>query len=230
MDASAIMTRSVVSVAPETPVSEVVKAMLENRISAVPVLDDGTLVGIISEGDLLRRAEAGTERRRSRWMELGLSNPSLAADYVKQHGRKAKDVMTREVITVGPETPIAEIANLLESRHVKRVPVLLDGKLVGIVSRANLIQALASSGKEPGSAAPARDGEIQEALSRELLKQRWAVSPTQANIVVRDGVAHLWGFIDSEEARRAVIVAAENTPGVRRVEDHMEHPPVYPFF
>ena len=230
MDASAVMTRNVVAVGPETPVSEVAKAMLENRISAVPVLEGGALVGIVSEGDLLRRAELGTERRRSRWMELGFSNPSLAADYVKQHGRKARDVMTREVVAVGPETPIAEIANILETRHIKRVPVLSNGELVGIVSRANLVQALASGEGEPRLAAPARDGEIQEALSRELLQQRWAVSPSRANVVVRDGVVHLWGFIDSEEARRAVTVAAENTPGVRRVEDHMEYPPNYPFF
>jgi CBS domain-containing protein len=142
MDASAIMTRNVVTVGPETPVPEVVRTMLENRISAVPVLDDGALVGIISEGDLLRRAEVGTEHRRSRWMELAVSNASLAADYVKQHGRKARDVMTRGVTTVAPTTPIAEIAEILESRHIKRVPVLSDGKLVGIVSRAKTFAAI----------------------------------------------------------------------------------------
>jgi CBS domain-containing protein len=224
------MTRTVVTVGPDIPVSDVAKVMLENRISAVPVLEGDALVGIISEGDLLRRAEVGTERRRSRWMELAFSNASLAADYVKQHGRKASDVMTRDVITVDPTTQITEIANILESRHIKRVPVLGDGKLVGIVSRANLIQALASNANGPRSNTTPRDREIQEALCQEMRNQRWAVSPTEANVVVHDGEVHLWGYIGSEEVRKAMIVIAENIPGVRRVEDHMEYPPLYPSF
>lgn len=230
MDASAIMTRTVVTVRPDTPVSGVAKTLLENRISAVPVLDAGALVGIISEGDLLRRAEIGTERHRSRWLELAFSNATLAADYAKEHSRKASDVMTRDVVTVAPATPVTEITKILESRHIKRVPVLADDKLVGIVSRANLIQALASSKGGPQPATTPRDREIQEALHQEMRKQRWAVSPIDANVVVRDGEVHLWGYIRSEEARRAMVIAAENVPGVRRVQDHMEYPPVYPPF
>jgi CBS domain-containing protein len=231
MDAGAIMTRGVVTVGPDTTVSDVAKIMLENRISAVPVVDQaGALVGIISEGDLLRRAEVGTEHRRSRWMELGFSSVHLAADYVKEHGRKASDVMTRVVVTVRPETEVVEIANILESRHVKRVPVVINGRLVGIISRANIVQALASSERTSESATAPQDREIQEALHRAMRKRKWAFLPSQANVVVRDGVVHLWGYIESEEARRAIIVMAENINGVRGVEDHMDYPPIYPAF
>jgi CBS domain-containing protein len=231
MDAGAIMTRAVVTVGPDTTVSDVASIMLKNRISAVPVLDQaGALVGIISEGDLLRRAELGTEHRRSRWMELGFSNVHLAADYVKEHGRKASDVMTRTVITVRPETEVAEIANILESRHIKRVPVVVSGRLVGIVSRTNIVQALASGEKTSESAAATQDRDIQEALHQAMRKRRWAFLPSQGNIVVRDGVVHLWGYIESEEARRAITVIAENIKGVRGVEDHMDYPPIHPGF
>ena len=164
MDAAAIMTRTVITVGPDTPVSDVVKTMIEKRISAVPVVERGAVVGIISEGDLLRRAELDTGRRRSRWLELALSSPTLAADYVKEHGRKASDVMTRNVVTVGPTAQAMEIASILELRHIKRVPVVANGELVGIVSRAASIQALASSEKRlPTTSAP-QDGDIQAAL------------------------------------------------------------------
>jgi CBS domain-containing protein len=228
MDASSIMTRAVVTVRPETAVSDIAKIMIENHISAVPVLDRASaLVGIISEGDLLRRAEVGSEHRRSRWLELGFSNVRLAADYVKEHGRKASDVMTRNVITVHPETEVPEIASILESRHIKRVPVVVNGLVVGIVSRANIVQALASCEKPSESAAAPQDHDIQEALHQAMRKQRWASLPGEANVVVRDGVVHLWGYIESEDARRAITVMAENTKGVRRVEDHMDYPPIH---
>jgi CBS domain-containing protein len=226
MDASAIMTRAVVAVAPDTAVSQVARLMIDKRISAVPVLDDGVLVGIITEGDLLRRAEIGTEHRRSRWLELVLSNPTLAMDYVREHGCKAGDVMTRNVITVEPATQLPEIASILESRHIKRVPVVANGALVGIVSRANLIQALASSESHRSSIGTAQDCDIQAALFQEMRAQRWAFSPSEANVVVRDGEVYLWGYIQSEEARRAMIVMAENTPGVRCVHDNMDYPPI----
>lgn len=229
MDAGAIMTRVLVTVGPDTSVFDVANIMLENHISAVPVLDrTGALVGIISEGDLLRRAEVGSEHRRSRWMELGFSNVRLAADYVKEHGRKVSDVMTRNVITAHPETSVADIAKILESRHIKRVPVVVDGSLVGIVSRANIVQALASGEMTPESSTASQDRDIQEALHQAIRKQRWASLPGEASVVVRDGVVHLWGYIESEEARRAITVMAENTKGVRRVEDHMDYPPIHP--
>ena len=227
MDASAIMTRGVVTVAPDTAISDVAKIMIDKQISGVPVLDRGSLVGLISEGDLVRRAEIGSEHRRSRWMELAFSNPKLAADYAKEYGRKAADVMTRDVITVAPSTPVGEIANILATRHIKRVPVVAKGELVGIVSRANLIQALATN--RPSSAAgTARDHDIQEAIFQEMRNRRWTLSPTEANVIVHNNEVHLWGYIGSEEARRATIVIAENIPGVRRVHDHMEYPLIFP--
>ena len=225
MDASTIMTRTVVTVEPDTRISKVARAMINNRISAVPVLDHNELVGIVTERDLLRRAEIGTEHQRSRWMELVFSNQNLATEYVREHGRKASDVMTRDVITVSPATPVTEIAKILESHHIKRVPVMENGKLVGIVSRANLIQALASTELAPYTGI-AQDGAIQASLSQKMADERWAYSPTQTNVVVRNGEVSLWGYIGSEEARRAITVMAENTPGVRHVEDHMEYPPI----
>jgi CBS domain-containing protein len=224
MKASDIMTKEIISVGPDTPIADVVATLLENRVSAVPVVEHGTIVGIISEGDLLRRPETGTERRRSRWLELARSNASLAADYVKTHGRWARDVMTEPVITVAPDTPVAEVANILESHHIKRVPVVQDGKPVGIVSRANLVQALASRESPPALASGPDDREIRDALLDELRRQRWATSPSEANVIVDKGVVHLWGIIRSEEERKAVLVATENTPGVRRIKDHMEYP------
>jgi CBS domain-containing protein len=224
MDASDIMTREIISVGPDTPVSDVVKTLLENRISAVPVVDNGAVVGIISEGDLLRRAEIGTERQRSRWLAFATSSANLAAEYVKTRGRSARDLMTKAVITVSADTPVAEIADILESRQIKRVPVLQDGRLVGIVSRANLIQALASSKSVPAKSVPTNDRKIREALIEELRQHKWMVSPTEANVIVRDGEVHLWGHVRSEAERKAILVAAKNVPGVRRVEDHMQYP------
>jgi CBS domain-containing protein len=138
--------------------------------------------------------------------------------------------MTRSVVTVPPEAEVGEIATILESRHVKRVPVVANGRLVGIVSRANIVQALASGEKTPEFATAPQDRDIQEALHQEMRKRQWAFLPSQANVVVRDGVVHLWGYIESEEPRRAITVMAENTKGVRRVEDHMDFPPIYPAF
>jgi CBS domain-containing protein len=223
MNASDIMTRGVITVSPETPVADVVALMLQHRISAVPVLDHDALVGIVSEGDLLRRTETETEPRRSRWLEFATSVPKLAAEYTKTHGRKASDVMTPDVISVGVDASIAEIASTLESRGIKRVPVVDGGKLVGIVSRANLLQALAS--RVQGAAVDRTDDrKIRETLFAELGRQKWAALPSDANILVENGVVHLWGVIQSEEERKAMIVAAEIVPGVTKVEDHMSYP------
>ncbi len=134
--------------------------------------------------------------------------------------------MTRDVITVGPATPAAEIARILESRHIKRVPIVAEGALVGIVSRANLIKALANTSSGPSSAGTVQDRDIQAALYREMRAQRWAFAPSDLNVVVRNGEVSLWGYIGSEEARRALVIMAENVPGVRRVEDNMAYPPI----
>lgn len=228
MNASDIMTKGVITVGPDTPVSEVVSTLLDNRISAVPVVEGDVIVGILSEGDLLRRHEIGTERHRPRWLEFGTSETKLAAEYVKEHGRRAGDVMTKNVVTVTADTPIAEIADILESRHIKRVPVTSDGKLVGIVSRANLIQALASGPARTLEAGSADDRAIREALFNELRQHKWATTPLENNVIVADHEVHYWGVIHSEEQREAMLVAARNIPGVRRVADHMDYPPAVP--
>src|SRR5215213_8954581 len=168
MIASDVMTREVVSVGPDTDVADIVSLMLAHRISAVPVVRDDLVIGIVSEGDLLRREEIGTEPRRSRWIELFASSDTLAADYVRSHARKAAEIMTRDVITVTADTPIAEVANLLETRGIKRVPVVQAGKLVGIVSRANLLQALASRLQPVATSLRADDRRIHDALHTEI--------------------------------------------------------------
>jgi len=154
------------------------------------------------------------------------STNQLAGDYIKSHGGVVKDVMTRDVLSVTEETPVADIAVLLETNRIKRVPVLRDGKLVGIVSRANLVRALAMTINEAAGGTQADDRSIRAKLLAELKAQRWAeVSP--ANVTVKDGVVHLWSSYLSEQEKRALIVAAENIPGVRRVEDHMRPVPAY---
>jgi CBS domain-containing protein len=221
MWAADVMTREVITVGEDASVQAAAKLMAEHGISAVPVVDrDSRVVGMVSEGDLLHRAETGTELRRSWWLDMVASTNRLAGEYVKSHGGKVKDVMTRDVLSVTAETPVADIAILLETNRIKRVPVLRDGKLVGIVSRANLVRALAMTIKERPSNAEADDRAIRDKLLAELKAQKWAeVSP--ANITVRDGVVHLWSSYYSEQEKRALVVAAEGIPGVRRVEDHM---------
>ena len=222
MNAADIMTPDVVYATPETPLAELVRLMLDNRISALPIVQDGRVVGIVSEGDLLRRAEAGKEPRPSRWLELVTSTDRMAADYTRSHGRKADEIMTCDVMTVTDTTPIAEVARLLESKHIKRVPVTRDGRLVGIVSRRNVLQALASTLSAP--TATADDRTIRDAFYAELRHHAWAGGPSAVNAVVCDGVVHLWGIARDEVLRQAIVVAAENVPGVRAVEDHMDRP------
>jgi CBS domain-containing protein len=220
MHAADVMTPDVICATPETPVSELIRLMLDNRISAVPIVADGQIVGIVSEGDLLRRSETGTEPRVSRWLEMVTSSSQLAADYTRTHGRKAAEVMTHEVITVADTTPIAVVAQLLETRRIKRVPVMRNGRLVGIVSRRNLIQALAS--KLSAEPVATDDRTIRDAFYAELRRQTWADGAGSINAVVSDGVVHLWGIVPDDQQRQAIVVAAENIAGVRAVEDHMD--------
>src|SRR5271156_2346867 len=227
MRAVDVMTSGVITVGENATVPEAARLLAEHGISAVPVVDeDNRVIGMVSEGDLLHRAETGTERRRSWWLDMGASTNKLAGEYIKSHSGRVKDVMTRDVMSVTEETPVADIAVLLETNRIKRVPVLQDGKLVGIVSRANLVRALAMTIDEPASGTEADDHTIREKLLAELKAQRWAeVSP--ANITVKDRVVHLWSSYLSEQEKRALVVAAENIPGVRRVDDHMRPVPAY---
>jgi CBS domain-containing protein len=227
MRAMDVMTSKVITIDENGTVPEAAKLLAEHGISAVPVVNrDKRVIGMVSEGDLLHRAETGTELRRSWWLELASSTNKLAGEYIKAHSGKVKDVMTRDVLSVTEETPVADIAVLLETNRIKRVPVLRDGKLVGIVSRANLVRALAMTISEVANGAEADDRSIRDKLLAELKAQKWAeVSP--ANVTVKGGVVHLWSSYLSEQEKRALVVAAENIPGVRRVEDHMRPVPAY---
>jgi CBS domain-containing protein len=223
MKAKDIMTTPVVTVSPATTVREIAALLAERRISAVPVVEDGRFVGVVSEGDLLHRHEIGTERDRpdrSWWRGLFGGEPGdAAAQYVKSHAMHARDIMTRDVITVDEDTPIAAITARLEAHRIKRVPVLCDGRLVGIVSRANLIQALAN---HPRSARPSRttsDDSLRRELLAELERQPWWRS-SASSLTVTDGIVHYWGLLDDDDRTEAARVAAENVPGVRKVEDH----------
>jgi len=226
MRAMDVMTTNVITIAPDKSVQDLAALLGNHGISGVPVVDSGgKLVGVVSEGDLLHRAETGTERRterrRTRWLDSLASDRDLARDYVKSHGRTVKDIMTPDVIAVSETTGLDEIANLLETKRIKRVPVLREGKLVGIISRANLVRALAATKSPPVAEAESDDRTIRRKLLTELQGQEWA-KVWAADIIVRDKVVHLWCSDDhSEEERQALRVAAENTPGVRGVEEHI---------
>lgn len=214
------MTWPVISIEPDAPVQTAIVRMLKHRISALPVVEaDGGLVGIVSEGDLLRRAEIGTERRRSHWLEFLLGPGRLADEYTHTHGRKVREVMTTDPEVVDEATPLGEIVALMERRRIKRVPVVRDGKLVGIVSRANLIQALASL-VPAASESAADDAAVRQKLLAEMDQQPWAPKGL-INVIVKDGIVSLWGSITDEREREALHVLAENTPGVKDVRDHL---------
>jgi CBS domain-containing protein len=220
MQAKDVMTKDVLTVGPDTQVSEIAKLLLSRRISAVPVVDaKGALRGIVSEGDLLRRAETGTERHRSWWLELMVENRELAHEFVKSHGATAKDVMTPSVITASENTELAEIASLLERNRIKRVPIVRDGKLIGIVSRSNLLQALAAAGTRKAKA-PAGDLALREAVIAAFKHHAWTPDLT-VNVTVQDGQVSLYGLVASEDERRALRVAAEEVAGVGKVADQL---------
>jgi CBS domain-containing protein len=220
MRAADVMVTDVVTVGPDACVQDVAEILLRHRISAVPVVTEDKVIGIVSEGDLLRRADTHTERRRSRWLDYFVSKEALAAEFVRSHSRKVTDVMTREVITAEPDTPLSEIASRLERNGIKRVPIVRDGKIVGIVSRANLLQALASLKHDKVSVATTTDAAIRATVERELRTKSWA-RPLLINVIVQDGTIDLWGLVESDAEKRAVRVLAEVTPGVRAVNDNL---------
>jgi len=221
MKARDVMTSHVITVGPELDVKAVANTLVANGISAVPVVAiDGSIVGIISEGDLMRRAVSGAGRKRSWWLETFSSAEQLMAEFVKAHGRKAKDVMTRQVISVDPDTSLQEIANLLEKHGIKRVPVLKDGRLVGIVSRANLVQALATRGLAFVEVTEA-DEVLRKVIVSNLRKLPWTAALEMVDVIVDRGVVNLWGVVRNEEEKNAIRVTAEETPGVQAVNDHL---------
>ncbi len=219
MQARDVMTRTVVSVPPDLPVISLANLLVERGISGAPVVDHGRVVGMVTEGDLCRRAELGTERRRSRWAELFTSTARLASDFVHAHGRVVREIMTEPALCVQLDTPLADIAELFETRGVKRVPVLdADGTLVGLVSRANLVQAIAAHRTVPPDRADA-DARLRDAVLHAFAQYRWGLH-SDSNVIVADGHVHLWGMVGSEAEQTALRIAAEGVPGVKRVQDH----------
>jgi CBS domain-containing protein len=220
MHAVDVMTTNVISTTADASILKAVQLMLQHRISGLPVVDAaGTLVGMVTEGDFLRRAETGTARRRPRWLEFVMGPGRLADEYVRSHGRKVEEVMTFDPVTVQEDTPLGEIVRIMERRHIKRVPVMRDNRMVGIVTRANLVHALASLARE-AKAEPAADWALRDHILALLRREIWAPIAS-IDVTVRNGIVDLWGTILDERERKALIVAVENVPGVKEVHDHI---------
>ncbi|MGJ4993297.1 CBS domain-containing protein [Bradyrhizobium sp. HKCCYLS3077] len=219
MRAHQIMTRSVITVTPGTPVAEAARIMLRNHIGGLPVVDaSGQLVGIVTDGDFLRRAELGTERRSGRWLDLLVGRGRIGADFVHSHGRTVGDIMSRPPVTVSPDAALAEIAETMETRSVKRLPVVSSGHLVGMITHTDFVQTLADLATTVPGPTPDDDGlrsAVLDALDQAACKH------CRFNVVVRNGIAHLSGAVRHEKERATAIVAAKSVEGVREVRDHM---------
>jgi CBS domain-containing protein len=220
MNAGDVMTRQIVSVTPKTSIQDMAQLMLKNRISGLPVIDgNGNLVGIVTEGDCLRRVETDTEPRRRRWVEFLMGPDQLSNEYVHAHGGKVSEVMTSDPVTVTEDTPLYEVVHLMEKRRIKRIPVLRGQQIVGIVSRADLLRALASTARE---IAPSEidDAAIRNQVLAELARQSWGPA-NLINVTVRDGIVDLWGVVLAGHQREAATAAAENIAGVKAVRSHL---------
>jgi CBS domain-containing protein len=219
MRAHQIMTRDVITVTPRTTIQDAANIMLRSHISGLPVLDDaGRLIGIVSESDFLRRSEIGTGRKRAAWLQFFLGPGWSATDFVRERGRRVEDVMTPNPVTVGEETPLEELVHLMEKNGIKRLPVMSGAVLVGIVTRSNLLQAVANLAREiPDPTAD--DDHIRDRISRAVNDTDWR--PIGFEVTVRNGVVHLHGIITTGHARQAAVVAAENVAGVKEVHDHL---------
>jgi CBS domain-containing protein len=219
MRAHQIMTKDVITVTPHTSIEDAAKIMLQTHISGLPVLDDaGTLIGIVSESDFLRRSEIGTGRKRPAWLQFLIGPGRAATDFVHERGRKVEDVMTENPITVGEETSLEELVRLMEKNGIKRLPVMSGNTLKGIVTRSNLLQAVASMAHEiPDPTAD--DDHIRDRITRAVNATDWR--PIGFEVTVRKGVVHLHGIITTDKSRQATIVAAQNTAGVKEVHDHL---------
>ena len=218
MHARDVMTKVVVTVGPETTVGEIAALLVRHRIGAVPVVssDDRRLLGLVSQTDLVHRSETGTEKRRKWWLEAFADPDAKAREYVRSHGHKAQDVMTRMVISVSESATLAEVADALDTHRIRQVPVVMDGRLAGMISRADLVRALA----EVSIAAPAArpdSGALQKAVWDQIKAQPW-LQTSYVNMAVKDGVVELWGAVDSDDQRRALRILVEGVPGVKRVE------------
>jgi CBS domain-containing protein len=219
MRAHQVMTRPVITVTPETTVLEAANTMLQRHISGLPVVDaTGKLVGIVSEGDFIRRSEIGTGRKRGRFLKFILGPGKAATDFVHEHGHKVGEIMTPEPFTITEDTTLERIVALMEKNNVKRLPVTRGDKIVGIVSRSNLLQAVASLAREiPDPTAD--DDHIRNRVIDAIEKNDWC--PFGLSVIVRDGIVHLSGVITEERSRKAAIVGAETVTGVTKVHDHL---------
>jgi len=219
MRAHQIMTRPVITVTPETAVVDAANTMLQKHVSGLPVVDaKGKLVGIVSEGDFIRRSEIGTQRKRGKFLKFILGPGKAATDFVHEHGRKVAEIMTAEPLTITEDTQLEEIVELMEKNGIKRLPVMRGDKLVGIVSRSNLLQAVASLARDVPDPT-ADDDHIRNRVIDAIEKYDWC--PFGLGVIVRDGIVHLSGVITEERSRQATIVAAENVTGVKEVHDHL---------
>jgi len=226
MHARDIMTTQVVTIGANATVRELSDLLVKRGISAVPVVGPkGELVGIVSEGDLMRRVELGTARSRSWWLRLLSGEYALAADFIRANARKVSDVMVRDVITAEPTASLGEIARLLERHAIKRVPIVHNKQLVGVVSRANLVQAFASLESKPHLELSPTDAAIRDRIMHRLESEPWAHT-SLLNVLVNDGIVDLWGIVHTAIEKDAVRVAAESTTGVRAVNDNLVLRPV----
>jgi len=220
MRADQIMTRNLITISPKAGVADAIAKMLEFRIGGLPVVDSaGAIVGIVTEGDFLRRTEIGTERKRPRWLEFITGPGSLAGEYVRTHGRRVDEVMTVDPVTISEDADLDDVVRLMEKRRIKRVPVTRGDTMVGIVTRANLLHALASLSREASPAA-LDDAAIRARVIAEFERQPWAPK-NLIEVVVRNGVVDLWGVIVADHQREAAGVVAENVPGVKSVRNHL---------
>ncbi|MEO1092730.1 MAG: CBS domain-containing protein [Pseudomonadota bacterium] len=226
MRARDIMTTDLVTVAPSTPVSAVAQLMLERRVSAVPVVHDGQLVGLLSESDLLHRQEAGTEETPTWWQELFRSTEDRAEAYLKAHGQRAGDVMSSALHTIGPDADVEEVAAQMEKHRVKRLPVLDQGRLMGVVSRSDLLRLLVKAAHHSSKPTAVSDHQVCQAVLDEIQEAGLATTTT-LNVIATDGTVGLWGFVASETERHAVQVAAEGIAGVKAVDNHLTIRPPY---
>jgi CBS domain-containing protein len=219
MRAHQIMTRKVISVKPDTSIADAANTMLQQHISGLPVVGEaGNLVGIISEGDFIRRAEIGTQRKRGRWLKFLVGPGRAATDFVHEHGRKVDEIMTAEPLTVTEDATLEEIVTVMEKNHVKRLPVMRGDQMVGIVTRTNLLQAVADLARDVPDPT-ADDDHIRNRVIAAIESADWM--PIALSVTVRDGIVHLSGVISEERSRQAAIVAAENVAGVKVVHDHL---------
>jgi CBS-domain-containing membrane protein len=224
MRAAQVMSPAILSIASDATVFDAAELLVGTGVSAMPVVDDrGRMIGILSEADLIRRSEIGTEPRKSWFRRIFADDASAAKEYVALHSRRVTDVMTKSVVTVQEDDTLGHVADVMAEHKVKRVPVLRGDEVVGMVSRSNLLKALLSRDPQ-AQQSPSSDNQIRRDVEAVIARQPWT-SPWPTNVLVNSGVVHLWGFVQSDAAVDAYRVAAENVPGVTRVRNHLRRLP-----